>query len=188
MRIRNPGILLVIYILLPKVEPLTPLYLLCQVSGLYAAVRAEKNLYLDLELDKNNIELDENINEAVARFIASLYLNSSNTLACTYIELLAPHLNLFNYNLRKIRRMINRSNFEFSHRAVDQSIMCQIKMSDIEKVIANGQIVREYFTRQHHSGYLISGFTQSQRLIHVKCSHFNRPLINIIAVHEIDSE
>jgi hypothetical protein len=187
MRLRNPGLLLLLYLFLPVKTAAIGQILLCQFRSICAARQAEEQLHL--ELDKElDIELEPNLNEVVRNLLRSLWFDRGNTLAYAYIKSIAPQLGLDNYDIRKIRHKVAKNKIEFSNHAVSKSIMYRIGITEIREIIANGYIVSEYFNDKYHMGYLIYGLTQSQRSIHIKCSHFSRSLIKIIAVHELDSE
>ena len=179
MKLRSPELLLIFYFLFPMKSPLVAQALLCQIKAIHAARQAEK--LLDLDLDKDT-------DEAFREFLASFWFNSRNSSANAYLCLIAPYLGLVNHPVMGIRRKIANNKFEFSKQAVDQSVRHQIQVSEIEAVMTNGQLIEDYSDEQQNSSYLIGGFTQAQRPIHVKCSGAIRPLIKIIAVYEPDSE
>lgn len=185
MKRRSPGLLVILYLFLPIKNLPSAQIILCHIKAIYAARQAEKKLYLDLDTD---LDLEDNIDKVVRELLISLWFDPGNAVACAYINLLAPHLGLFDYDLMEIRRKIANQKFEFSNHAVDRSIVDRIQVNEIEEIIANGQIVKEYSNSKYHSGYLIYGLTQSQRSIQVKCGHFNRPLIHIIDVSEMETE
>ncbi len=137
---------------------------------------------------KLDVDLDNDTDEALREFLVSLWFDPGNTTAYAYLGLLAPDLGLFNHPVMEIRRNVASDKFEFSKHAVDQSIMHQIQVNEIEEAIANGQLIEDYSNNKYNSSYLICGFTQSQRPIHIKCSYPNRPLIKIIAIYEPDPE
>jgi hypothetical protein len=186
MRLRNPGLLLLLYILLPIKTAAIGQIILCQFRAICAARQAEEQLCqeLDKELDT---ELEANLNGVLRNLLRSLWFDRSNILAHAYIKTIAPHLDLDDYDLRKIRHKVANNQVEFSNHAVNKSIIYRIGVTEIGEIIATGRIVREYFNGRDRSGYLIYGLTQSQRLIYIKCSHFSRSLIKIITIHEIES-
>jgi len=83
---------------------------------------------------------------------------------------------------------IAKDEFEFSKHAVDQSILRRIRIQEIKKAIANGQLVEDYPKDKYGPSCLISGKTQLGRTIHVQCSYPTRSLIKIITMYEPDSE
>ena len=115
-------------------------------------------------------------------------MHPGNTTAYAYLGLLAPHLGLFDHPMRAICRKVASNKIELSKHAVDQSITHQIRVSDIEEVIANGQLIEDYSDNKSNPSYLVFGLTQEQRLIHIKCSHPTRPFIKIFAVYGLDSK
>ncbi|MDJ0706978.1 MAG: DUF4258 domain-containing protein [Leptolyngbyaceae cyanobacterium MO_188.B28] len=177
MNLRTPELLLLFYILFPMKSPLVAQALLCQIKAIHSSRHAEKLLDLDLDNDTD---------EAFKEFLVSFWFNSRNASANAYLCLIAPYLGLVNHPIMEIRRKVAKSKFEFSKHALDQSVRDQIQVSEIEAVMTNGHLIEDYSDDQH--GYLICGFTQFQRPIHVKCGSAIRPLIKIIAVYEPDPE
>ncbi len=176
---RKPGMLLVLYILLPvKTAPIGQI-LLCQVRALQAARIAEQNFELDLE---------NNPNETLKNVLRSLFFDPLNTTARAYVGLIAPQLGLFDYAIDKIRQKIVNNKFEFSNLALTSSIVDRIQVKEIKEVIANGRIVKEYFNGKDRSGYTIEGFTQTDRQIRIRCGNYTRSQIRIIAISEVDIE
>lgn len=176
---RKPGMLLVLYILLPvKTVPIGQI-LLCQVRALQAARIAEQNFDLDSE---------NNPNEALKNVLRSLFSDPLNTTAHAYLGLIAPQLGLFDYAIDKIRHKIANNKFELSNLALTKSIVDRIRVKEIKEVIANGCIVKEYFDDSYHLGYAIEGATQAHRLIRIRCSNYTRSQIKIIALSEVDIE
>jgi hypothetical protein len=179
MKPRIPELLLILYIFLPKQSALIGQVLLSQIRAIHIARQAERKLDLDLENETD---------EALREFLVSFWFSPSNALACAYLGLLAPYLGLFNYPVIEIRRKVATNKFEFSKRAVDYSIIYQIRTDEIEEAAINGQLIEDYSNNKHNLSYLICGFTQADRPVHIKCSYYTRPFIKIIAVYEPDSE
>jgi hypothetical protein len=176
---RKPGMLLILYILLPvKTAPIGQI-LLCQVRALQAARIAEQNFDLDLE---------NNPNETLKNVLRSLFSDPLNTTARAYVGLIAPQLGLFDYAIDKIRQKIANNKFELSNLALTNSIVDRIQIKEIKEVIANGCIVKEYFNGKDSSGYAIEGSTQANRPIRIKCSKYTRSQMKIIALSEVDIE
>ncbi|WP_310482607.1 DUF4258 domain-containing protein [Chamaesiphon sp. VAR_48_metabat_403] len=179
MGTRKPGMLLVLYILLPvKTAPIGQI-LLCQVRALQAARIVEQKFDLDLE---------NNPNELLKNVLRSLFFDPLNTTARAYLELIAPQLGLFDDAIDKIRQKIANNKFELSNLAVTHSIVDRIQLKEIKEVIANGWIVKEYFNGKDRSGYAIEGSTQADRQIRIKCGNYTRSQIRVIALSEIDIE
>jgi hypothetical protein len=176
---RKPGILLILYIFLPVKTAAIGQILLCQVQALQAARAAEQKFYLDLE---------NNTHESLKDLLRALFFEPMNAAAFTYIELLAPQLGLFDYAINKIRDRIACDKFELSNLALTRSIVDRIQINEIKEVIANGRIVKEYFTTKYRSGYSIEGSTQTHRLFRIKCSNYTRSQIKIIALSEVNIE
>jgi hypothetical protein len=90
--------------------------------------------------------------------------------------------------IEEIRTKIASDQFEFSKHAVDQSILRSVRVQEIKEAIANGQVIEDYPDDKYGSSCLISGFTQTNRPIHVQCSYPSRTLVKIITVYEPDSK
>jgi len=174
-----PESLLILYIILPGKFAIAAQIILCQIRSIHTSRQAEKKLDLDI---KNNTD------EAFREFLVSLWFYPDNIVTYAYLGLLAPHLGLLNNHVREISHKVASNKFELSNHAVDQSIMHEIRVNEIKEAIANGEIIRDYHHAQHNSSYVICGFTQAQRPIHVKCSYPTRPFIKIIAVYQPDPE
>lgn len=179
MKNRIPELILIFYILLPIKSALVAQLILCQIRAIHTARQAEKKFNLDLENDTDD-ELRE--------FLVSFWFAPSNSTAYAYLRLLAPQLRLFKQPIIEIFRKIASDKFEFTKHAVDQSALNQIQVNEIKEAIANGQLMEEYFIDKHNSSYLISGLTQAQRLIYIKCGCHTREIIKIMAVYELDLE
>ena len=175
---RKPGMLIILYILLPKAVPSAQI-VLCQVRALQAARRCEQNFDLDLE---------NNPNKALKNVLKSLSFDPLNTTARAYLGLIAPQLGLFDYAIDKIRQKIANDRFELSNLALTNSIVNRIHVKEIKEVIANGCIVKEYSNGKYSSGYAIEGSTQADRLVRIKCGKYTRSQIKIIALSEVDIE
>ena len=174
-----PESLLILYIILPGKFAIAAQIILCQIRSIHAARQAEKKL---------NFDLDNNNDEALREFLLSLWWNPDNAVAYAYLGLLAPRLGLWKHPVMEIRHKVARNKFEFSNYAVGQSIRERIQVDEIKEAIANGQLIRDYHHGKHNSSYVICGFTQAQRPIHVKCSYPRRELIKIIAVYQPDHD
>ncbi len=88
--------------------------------------------------------------------------------------------------INEIRQKVADERFEFSKHAVDQSILRQIRVQEVREAIANGQVIESYPNDKYGASCLISGLTQTQRVIHIHCSYSSRPLLKIITVYEPD--
>jgi hypothetical protein len=174
-----PESLLIFYLILPFKTAMVAQIILCQIRSIHTARQAQKKLALDI---------DNSTDEAFREFLVSFWLNPDNIVTHAYLELLARHLGLLNNPVMEIRHKVASNKFELSNHAVDQSIMHEIRVNEIKEAIANGEIIREYHHAQHNSSYVICGFTQAQRPIHVKCSYPTGPFIKIIAVYQPDPE
>jgi len=83
-----------------------------------------------------------------------------------------------------IRRKVAENQFELSKHAVDQSILRQIRVKEIKEAIGNCQVIEDYPNDKYGASCLISGWTQSQRPLHIQCSYPSRQLIKIITLYE----
>ena len=177
MKAKTPELLLIFHILLPTGNAsLVAQVILCQIRAIHTTRKAEKKL---------NLDLDSDADEALREFLVSLWLNPGNATAYAYIELLAPHLGLFNYPIMEIRHKVASKKFKFSKHAVDQSVRFQIRVNEVAEAIANGQLIEDSSNNKNDSSYFICGLLRDQRQIYIKCSHITRPFVIIIAVYEL---
>jgi len=86
----------------------------------------------------------------------------------------------------EICQKLEANQFEFSRRAVDQSIRRRISVQEIREAIVNGEIIEEYPNDKYWPSYLIYGKTAEGRPLHVQCSHPSRPLVKIVTLYEPD--
>ena len=86
--------------------------------------------------------------------------------------------------IEKIRDKIEIDLFEFSKHAVDQSIIRNISVQDVKRVIANGTIIENYPEDKYGPSCLVFGMTENRRPIHIQCSYPSRPIIKIITLYE----
>lgn len=89
--------------------------------------------------------------------------------------------------VKEIRAKVLRREYEFSKHAVDQSIKCDISVSEIEDAVANrSEVIEDYPEDKYGPSCLILGFTRKGRPLHVQCSYPSRPLVKIVTVYEPD--
>lgn len=86
----------------------------------------------------------------------------------------------------EIIRKIRESLYEYSHHAVDQSIVRIISEKEIREAIEHGKIIENYPDDKYGPSCLIYGRAVNGRPIHVQCSYPSRTLIKIITVYEPD--
>ena len=84
----------------------------------------------------------------------------------------------------KIRKKIERDQFELTKHAVDQSINRQISIQEVRESIVNGEIIEDYPEDKYGPSCLIFGLTERNRPLHVHCSYPSRPLIKIVTLYE----
>ena len=82
--------------------------------------------------------------------------------------------------IEQIRAKIAAGQFEFSQHAVDQSLIRRISVQDLREAIVNGEIIEDYPEDKYGPSWLILGFTQAGRSLHIQCSYPSRPLVKII--------
>lgn len=195
IKIKEPTVLLLLWLLFPgqvgETRFLVAQVLLAQINAIHTARRAEAKLSLDLDNDGD---------AAWGTFLSALWLDPGNATAYAYVGLLSPrfgwpHLGVgdratepdFRQQTQAICRKIASDEFEFSKHAVDQSIRHQIRVFELKEAVANGQLLAAYPPDETGSGYLLLGFTQAGRAMHVHCRYSSQPLIKIMAVYEPDS-
>ena len=131
-------------------SPLVIQIILCQMTSVQIARRAEKNLALTFGDDRDDGFRD---------FVLARWFDSTNGAAYTYLSFLGQRLGLVNnYNqdptedysliIEDIQRKITNDQFEFSENAVDQPISRQLGLNEIIEAIANGQIIEDLMLRR----------------------------------------
>jgi hypothetical protein len=171
-------------------SPLITQIILCQMTSVQIARRAEKNLALTFGDDRDDGFRD---------FVLARWFDSTNGSAYTYFSFLGQRLGLVNnYNqdptedysliIEDIQLKITNDQFELSENAVEQLNSRQIGLNEIIEAISNGQIIEDYPNDNDEPSYLICGLTSSGRAIHVLCSYPSSPLIEIMAVYEPDPQ
>lgn len=86
--------------------------------------------------------------------------------------------------IEEIRNKVANDEFEFSKHAVDQSILRQIRVTELKEAILNGQMIEDYPNDKYGPSCLICGITTAERPIHIQCSYPSRPLIKIITLYQ----
>lgn len=85
-------------------------------------------------------------------------------------------------NIDTIRDRISRHKYEISFHAEKERYAEDISLDDIEKVIANGEILEDYPDDPRGPSCLILGYS-GKRAIHVVCGCTNSNWIRIITVY-----
>lgn len=89
--------------------------------------------------------------------------------------------------IERIRRKILERHYEFSRHAVDQSILRDIRVSELEEALAGPcEMIEDYPDDKYGPSCLLLGFTRVGRPLHVLCSYPSRPLVKIITIYEPD--
>jgi hypothetical protein len=91
-------------------------------------------------------------------------------------------------SIEGIRQKFAEDQFEFSKHAVDQSIVRRILVREVREAIASGHIIEDYPNDKYGPSYLILGFTQTQRPLHIQYSYPSRPIIKFITLYEPEAE
>jgi hypothetical protein len=89
--------------------------------------------------------------------------------------------------IEQIRAKIAAGQFELSKHAVDQSLVRRIGVQELREAIANGEIIEDYPEDKYGPSWLILGFTQAGRPLHIQCSYSSRPLVKIITLYQPDA-
>ncbi len=84
----------------------------------------------------------------------------------------------------RIRAKIQQGRFEFSQHATDRAIIRDIRVRELREAMQEAELVESYPEDKYGPSYLVLGFTDSGRPLHVHCSHPSRPLIKIITLYE----
>ncbi|MBI3193006.1 MAG: DUF4258 domain-containing protein [Ignavibacteriae bacterium] len=88
--------------------------------------------------------------------------------------------------IEDIKKKIRLGLYEYSHHAVDQTIIRLIYEQEICEAIENGIIIEDYPEDKYGPSCLIFGLTKQERPLHIQCSYPIRDLIKIITVYEPD--
>jgi len=86
--------------------------------------------------------------------------------------------------IEEIRIKFRKNKFEFSKHAADQSILREIRVSEIRQAIDSGEIIEDYPLDKYGPSCLIFGLTSRGRPLHVQCTYPGIPMIKIITVYE----
>jgi hypothetical protein len=86
-----------------------------------------------------------------------------------------------------IRERFERSEFEFSRHAVDQTLRRNIGVAEIRQAASRADMIEDYPDDKYGPSCLLLGYTDANRLIHVHCSYPDRSLIKLITVYEPDA-
>ncbi|WP_295544318.1 DUF4258 domain-containing protein [uncultured Thiohalocapsa sp.] len=88
-----------------------------------------------------------------------------------------------------IQRKIRARQYEFSRHALDQSILRDIRVSEVEEALLGAiEIVEDNPNDKYGPSCLLLGITLQGRVLHVLCSYPTRPLLKIITLYEPDPE
>ena len=88
----------------------------------------------------------------------------------------------------EVQAKFARDAFEFSRHAADQTILRNIRVSEVRQAIQSGEVIEDYADDKYGPSCLILGYTLSGRPLHLQCSYPSRPIIKIITVYEPDPE
>lgn len=86
--------------------------------------------------------------------------------------------------IKDIQSKVQQGQFEFSKHAVDQSILRRISVKEMREAIASSQVIEDYPDDKYGPSCLVFGLTETNRPLHIQCSHPSRPLIKIITLYE----
>ena len=89
--------------------------------------------------------------------------------------------------LDEVQAKILRREYEFSKHAVDQSIIRNIRVTEMEDAMTTrAEIIEDYLDDKYGPSCLILGFTQAGRPLHIQCSYPSRPILKIVTLYEPD--
>jgi len=88
--------------------------------------------------------------------------------------------------LERIRKALNRNQFEYSLHAIDQSILRKITVAEMREAVNEGEIIEDYPEDKYGPSCLVFGKTRTGRPLHIQCSYPERPKVKIITVYEPD--
>lgn len=85
-----------------------------------------------------------------------------------------------------LREKFAAERFEFSHHALDQSMLRMISVREIREAIQTAILIEDYPDDKYGPSCLLLGFTLAARPLHVQCSYPTRPIVKVITVYEPD--
>jgi hypothetical protein len=92
-------------------------------------------------------------------------------------------------SIEDIRDRVRRRQYELSKHAVDQSIIRDIRVSEIEDaVLSRSEVIEDYPDDERGPSCLVLGFTRSGRTLHIQVSYPTRPVLKVITLYEPDPE
>jgi hypothetical protein len=92
-------------------------------------------------------------------------------------------------SLQVIRDKVRLRQYEFSKHAVDQSILRDIRATEIEEaVMGRSELIGDYPDDKRGPSCLILGFTKSGRPLHIHVSYADRPMLRVITLYEPDPD
>ncbi len=87
----------------------------------------------------------------------------------------------------QLRAKISANHFEFTKHALDQSILRGISVQELREAFVNGEVIEDYPEDKYGPSCLVFGLTESERPLHVQCSHPSREIIKIITLYQPDA-
>src|SRR5687767_6134476 len=88
--------------------------------------------------------------------------------------------------LNEIRAKVGRDEFEYSQRALDQSIVRDIRVDELREAVGTCEVIEDCPDDKYGPSCLLLGFTRAGRPLHVQCSYPSRDRVKIITVYDPD--
>ncbi len=89
--------------------------------------------------------------------------------------------------LEQVRQQLWVGEYDFSQHAFRRAVERNISEQDIREAGANAIIVEEYPDDKYGPTWLVLGFTQERRPLHIQLSVADLALIRIVTLYEPDS-
>lgn len=86
--------------------------------------------------------------------------------------------------LAEIQKKLFSGNFEFSRHALKRVVERNISELEIKEVGKRAKIIEEYPDDKYTPSYLLLGFTNIERPIHIQVSFADTEFVKIITVYE----
>ena len=86
--------------------------------------------------------------------------------------------------LEQVRRQLMEGEFDFSHHAFRRAVERDISEREIREAGTGAVIVEEYPEDKYGPTWLILGFTETGRPLHVQASVSESPQIRIVTLYE----
>jgi len=89
--------------------------------------------------------------------------------------------------LDEVRKQLSVGEFEFSRHAFKRVVERSIADQEIREAGAQASVIEDYPDDKYSHSYLLLGFTQMRRPLHIQVSLAETDLVKIITIYEPDA-